>query len=110
MKKIFPLIILIMATMLVSCSRAKTIPAGTYITDGDAAMLIIQEDEMTILGPKEISAAFTGQCRVEGQKLIVTLDGQDCIFLIQNNALALESGQWLENWVLPGTVFHLSEA
>jgi len=105
------IIILVIVIMLTACTKVNEVPLGTYYEDGDMAAIIVQGDnEMMITGPKEVSAAFTGKYVIEGNKLILTIaEQEDYIFLIEAQDLVLESGEWLENWVEQGTVFHLSE-
>lgn len=110
MKKTFSVLIMLVMIMFTACSNVKEVPNGTYIADeGKATIIVKNANEIMITGPKEISAAFTGKYIVEGDKLILTLaEQEDYIFLIEDKALVLESGEWLENWVEQGTTFHLS--
>lgn len=113
MRKVFNIGIMTvaMAAMLTACTAANEVQTGTYRADGDLASIIVQDNQvMMITGPKEVSAAFTGKYVIEDHKLILTIAGQeDSIFLVGEQGLVLESGEWLENWVEQGAVFHLSE-
>lgn len=115
MRKIIHVVFMMMviAAMLTACSSAKELPACIYVADGDLATVIIQNgNEMMVTGPKEVNAAFTGQYVIIGNKLTLSLsltEQEDCIFSIKDNSLILESGEWLENWIERGAVFHLSE-
>lgn len=113
MKRIFNIVlmILVIATMITACSSAKEVPVGTYIADGNLATVIVQDaNEIMITGPLEVSAAFTGQYIISGHKLTLSFaELDDHVFSIEYNSLVLESGEWLENWIEQGTVFHLSE-
>lgn len=113
MRKILDIgiIVLVLVIMLTACSKVKEVPTGTYYADSDmAAITVLNNNEMMITGPKEVSAAFTGKYVIEGNKLILTIaEQEDYIFLIKARDLVLESGEWLENFVEQGTVFRLSE-
>jgi hypothetical protein len=105
------IMVLAIVIMLTACSKTSEVQIGTYRADGDMAAITVQDDNgMVIYGPKEVSAAWTGKYVIEGNKLTLTIaEQEDYIFLIEDKSLVLESGEWLENWVEQGTVFHLSE-
>lgn len=107
MRKIF-IICFVLTILATACSKTNKIPLGTYCANEEQATVIVQKDnKMTITGPKEVSAAFTGQYVIVGDRLTLTIaEQEDYIFLIKGKDLVLENGKWLENWVDKGTEFH----
>lgn len=101
----------IIAITLTACSKAKEVPTGLYYASDKRALVAVQdENQLMVAGPVEVSATFTGKYTIEGNKLILSIEGQeDYIFLIGDQSLTLESGEWLENWADKGTVFRLTE-
>jgi len=85
---------------------------GTYIpkkyipfTKPSAKLIIQSNNNFKLHGPEVVSAAPSGIYRVENEMLILG-DGE-FVFLIEDDKLVFESGEWLENWVRRGTKFYL---
>jgi hypothetical protein len=83
---------------------------NSYAAAGNSsAMVHLQENNGFVLqGSAFISHMPTGKYRIENGKLFLAMDGDDIIFSMEKDRLIFESGEWLENWVEKGTVFHFA--
>jgi|GEM_PF-434389 len=79
-------------------------------TAGEAWVSLIEGNKYLMSGPATISFSPSGTYKIEG-KVLTLFDGSEEAhkFLINDDTIVLQSSEWLENWMEPGTVFILSE-
>lgn len=110
MKKVVRLIIasLVIVIIMSGCSNAREVPSGTYVaSNSDATVVIRENSEIMIAGPKEISAAFVGQYIYKGDEIIFNgIDDDEHVFLYKDGNIIYDCGKWMGNWVEEGTVFY----
>ena len=76
---------------------------------GNSWVSLVEGNKYYLCGPAAVSLTPSGTYTIDGDVLTLFDGSEEAFrFLIRNNALVFESGEWLENWVEPGTVFVLS--
>ena len=82
---------------------------GLYTTE-NAWVSLFESNKYVLSGPAEISSAPSGTYTIEGEVLTL-FNGNEAAFMfsMKGDTLIFESGEWLENWVEPGTVFILTK-
>lgn len=77
----------------------------------NAWLSLNEGNEYALSGPAEISYMPSGTYTVEGGVMKLFIGEEEMFsFLLVGDTLIFESGEWLENWVEPGTVFTLAES
>jgi hypothetical protein len=91
--------------------RTGPIQLGTYATDDGSAQVVLNNGGEFNIVLFAASYSPTGSFAVtSGEMLTMSCsDDEKYIFKLNGGSLIFESGEWLENWVAPGTVFTLTE-
>jgi hypothetical protein len=77
---------------------------------GNSWLSLVEGNKYFLCGPAAVSFTPNGIYSIEGDVLTLFDGGEEAFkFLIMGDTLVFESGEWLENWVEPGTVFILTE-
>jgi len=115
MKKIVTItaILLIPIIMLCACSNSEKIKTGTYI-NSDASVyghsgVVLSDENNFIFYFDGLSYCPTGNYSIEGDTLTLTVNDKEVyLFMIKDDELIFESGEWAEKMIDKGTVFQLS--
>jgi len=72
---------------------------------------LFEGNKYALSGTAEISYVLSGTYTIEGDVMKLFIGDDEAFrFIFSDNTLIFESGEWLENWVEPGTVFTPSES
>jgi hypothetical protein len=98
-------------TILETDASSTNNVTSTYISDDGLSRIGLRDNgRFYVEGRPEISYIPTGNYEIDGNKLILNVyENQQFIFIISENSLIFENGEWLENWIPKGTVFTLLE-
>jgi hypothetical protein len=78
---------------------------------GHSWVSLVEGNKYYLCGPVAVSFTPSGTYTVEGDVLTLFDGSEEAFkFFIRDNALVFESGEWLEHWIEPGTVFMRSES
>jgi hypothetical protein len=77
---------------------------------GNSWVSLVEGNKYYLCGPAAVSFTPSGTYTIDGDVLTLYDGNEEAFkFIMNGDTLIFESGEWLENWIEPGTIFMLAE-
>ena len=100
---------LLLAILFSACGNAQELALGRYVSDTggvlSSALVLEYGNRYSLMGPAYVSFIQHGEYTVENERLLLSCGH---VFIVHDTQLTFERGEWLENFVEPGTRFYLT--